>query len=67
MACGCSQKPPRDQRSTRSAGAVVAAATSLYEVLNSRGTPTGQRYTSLVSATSHARRIGGSTRPVTGG
>lgn len=69
MACGCKGNTARDAtrapRSARSANAVVAAASTLYEVLNARGTPTGQKYSSLVSATAHANRIGGSTRPVT--
>lgn len=40
-----------------------AAGTDVeYEVLSARGTLV-RRYATLVAATSHARRIGGSTRP----
>lgn len=70
MACGCRERrvvsgAPAPNRTAQSARAAVVASAALYEVLNSRGTPTGHRYTTLVAATAHASRIGGTTRPAT--
>lgn len=66
MACvPCNQRRGTAAPSFRASGAAAqAAAAPTYEVLSASGAPTGRRFTSLVAATRHAARIGGSTRPL---
>lgn len=64
MACGCNKGRAGQRRTTTPAGVAQAAALTEHEVVDSRGNGTGRRFTSLVAAAQYARRIGGTTRPV---
>lgn len=72
MACGCTGKPrstfrkssePQPRRVQPSASAAQRAVESQHEVIDASGRPTGRKFTSLVAASSYAKRIGGKTRP----